>query len=489
MASQPKTIWTRKQVLEATDGHQTSDSRNDWSAEGVSIDSRACNPGDLFVALSGPKFDGHDYIDQALANGAVAAIASKVPENIKKCENLILVKDTESALNQLGDFARKRSRAKIVAVTGSVGKTMTKDGLSIALGATGLTHSTDGNLNNHYGAPLTLSRLPESSAYAAIELGMNHAGELHNLSKLIRPNIAIITTIEAVHLEFFDSIASIAEAKAEVFAGLTGEKIAILNRDNAYFAFLASLAEDYGVKRIIGFGADPEADIRLLNIKSNQLSTNVTADINGKKLSYTLKIPGRHNIINSLSLLAAVSALNANVDKAAEALINLSLAKGRGRRHRITTPKGELTVIDDSYNASPASMRAAFETLRDSYPEGKGRRVAVLGDMLELGKESFRLHERLAVKLEANGIDQVYTVGKSMAALHQALPKHMRAKHAERPDVLIPEVKKALQAGDIVLIKGSQGSNTSSIANALIKNSSKNSRSLNLQNGEAGNAL
>lgn len=462
-------LWTGDDVALATNGRHASGAPTaDWQARGVSIDSRNCAPGDLFIALAGPNFDGHDYVGAALAGGAAGAVVSRIPDDLKGSTQLVAVDDCDAALTALGRFARDRSQAQFVCVTGSVGKTSTKDGLAAALAACGTTHATAGNLNNHLGTPLTLARTPADSVYGVLELGMNHAGELTPLSKLARPDVAVITTIEAVHLEFFDSVCGIAEAKAEIFAGLGDKGVAVLNRDNAYFAFLASIAADQGAKRILGFGADPEADSRLVSADFDDDGSDVTAEVDGHVLHYRLNAPGRHRVINSLAVLAAVAGLGANLDAAAAALADVAVARGRGRRHHVATSAGDYVVIDDSYNASPASMRAAFDVLGAAHPEGAGRRIAVLGDMLELGTDAARLHAALARNLETNDVDLVFTSGALMAALHEALPPQMRGDHTDTPEELLPLVLNAIQAGDVVLVKGSLGSRVGPIAEALI---------------------
>ena len=488
MSAQP--LWTSDDVATATDGRLASGaSPADWQASGVSIDSRTCAPGDLFIAIAGPNFDGHDYVAEALSAGAAGAIVSRIPAELEGSPKLIAVDDCDAALTALGRFARDRLQAQFVCVTGSVGKTSTKDALAAALSACGTTHATQGNLNNHWGAPLTLARMPADAAYCVLELGMNHAGELTPLSLLARPDVTVITTIEAVHLEFFDSVCAIAEAKAEIFAGLGDNGVAVLNRDNAYFALLASIAADHGAKRIIGFGEDPEADARLVATKFDDDGSDVTADVDGHTIRYRLNAPGRHRVINSLAVLAAVAGLGANLEVAAEALGDVAIARGHGSRHQVATSTGDYVVIDDSYNASPASMRAAFDVLGATHPAGDGRRMAVLGDMLELGAGAPKLHAGLARNLEANGIDQVFTSGELMAALAKVLPSPMRGGHAETPEQLLPIVLNAVQAGDVVLVKGSLGSRVGQIADALITGAGENSAAPDADEGGIRNAV
>lgn len=459
-------LWTREQVLAATGG-QASGPGKDWAASGVSIDSRTCRPGDLFLAVSGDRFDGHAYVAEALDTGAPAAIVSHKPDGLPESAELVVVDDCLVALGGLGRTARDRTDARVVAVTGSVGKTGTKEALALSFGALGPTHATEGNLNNHIGVPLTLARTPRDARFAIIELGMNHAGEISELSKLARPDVAIITTIAAVHLEFFDHIGAIADAKAEIFDGMNKGGTAVLNRDNVYFAILAARAWSRGLEDVIGFGAHPEADAHLSSCEIDENGSEVTARIGERIIHYRLNVPGRHWIHNSLAVLGAVAALDGDIDTAAVALADLTPPKGRGARISVQLPDGLLTVIDDSYNASPASMRAAFAVLGDARPTSGGRRLAILGDMLELGAASAQLHAALADDIEANGIDQVFCAGPDMAALDAALPKTLRGGSAATSEDLSATVCAAVRPGDVVLVKGSLGSRMGLIVDAL----------------------
>ncbi|MEP4886648.1 MAG: Mur ligase family protein, partial [Alphaproteobacteria bacterium] len=302
---------------------------------------------------------------------------------------------------------------------------------------------------------------------AVIELGMNHAGEISDLSKLVRPNVGVITTIAAVHLEFFDHVAEIADAKAELFDGMCQGGIAILNRDNVYFAILAARAWARGLENVVGFGAHPEADVQLSACKLGDNGSDVTARLEDRIIRYRLNVPGRHWVQNSLAVLGTVSALGGDLDSAAAALAKLTPPKGRGARFNVKMSDGLLTVIDDSYNASPASMRAAFAVLGHTRPHSGGRRIAVLGDMLELGDASENLHTALAGELETNRIDQVFCAGPGMAALDNILPTEMRGGAAKDSKTLAPQVCQAVSAGDVVLVKGSLGSRMALIVEAL----------------------
>ncbi len=458
-------LWSAADAARATDGQNSAD----WQATGVSIDSRSLQPGDLFIALRGPNFDGHDYVAEALSAGAAAAVVSRPIAALPAGAPLLEVADSLAALRALARAARKRSSARVVAVTGSVGKTSTKDALTLALSTLGATHASSGNLNNEYGVPLSLARLPANAAYAVLEMGMNHAGELGPLSRLAEPDVAIITNIAAVHLEFFDSVAGIAEAKAEIFEGLGPSGVAVLNRDNAYFAYLADAAWQRGITQVIGFGADPDGEARLLDYRAGTDgdSGTVHADILGQEVIYRIGAAGQHWAFNSLAVLAAVAAVGGDVPRAAGAMAAFNAPRGRGQRRTVMLEDGSFTLIDDSYNAGPASMRAAIAVLGGITPQRQGRRIAVLGDMLELGAESKAMHVAISRDLIAARIDKVYAAGPHMADLIAALPKTMRGAHAETAEALQPIVGAAVRDGDAVLVKGSLGSRVGPIVDSL----------------------
>ena len=467
-------LWTSAAAARATGGRNT----HAWSASGVAIDSRQVERGDLFIALSGTRVDGHDFVADAFSRGAAAAVVSRRPENLGPDLPLLIVPDSMAALTALGAAARQRTDAKIVAITGSVGKTGTKEALRVALSAQGPTSATEGNLNNQTGVPLSLARMPEDTAFGVFELGMNRPGEIAALSQLARPHVAIITTIEPVHTEFFESVADIADAKAEIFAGMSGG-IAVLHRDNAYFPWLADAAERAGVARIIGFGAHPEATARLIDCEINAAYSRVTAVIEGRTVTYRLNSPGRHWVINSLAVLAAVDAVGADVAAAAAELSKFAPLKGRGQRLRVTLPDGSFEIVDESYNASPASMRAAIAVLAGAKPGLGGRRIAVLGDMLELGQDAVRLHTALAQDLVQGGIDLVFAAAPLMKHLFDALPEGMRGGHAPSAAELAPMVAAAVLPGDVVMVKGSYSTGMGDVIQALLGLNSVPSRAVN----------
>ncbi len=378
---------------------------------------------------------------------------------------MILVKDTMAALTSLGRAARDRSRARIAAITGSVGKTGTKEALKTgALSAQGTTHASVQSFNNHWGVPLSLAREPQDAVYAIYELGMNAPGEIAHLTSLVRPEVAMITTIAPAHLGHFPSIDAIATAKAEIFQGLLPGGVAILDRDNPYFQALKERAQAEHCGRVIGFGENDGADARLLASRLHDDGSDVRMALDGKEIRYRIGAPGYHWVKNSLAVVAAAAALGADPEAAGAALADYEAPKGRGQRHRIAWLDGVVLLIDESYNANPTSMRAAISLL-DKSP---GRRIVAFGDMLELGEQSARFHAELADPLLESRVDRVFTVGSAMRHLHAALPKERRGVHVERADALVPILASELLPGDTILVKGSLGSAMGRIVEGLL---------------------
>jgi len=467
-------LWTAADMVNATGARPVGGA--DWAVTGVSIDSRTLEPGDLFVALKGPNSDGHDYLATARDAGAVGALVEEAPDDGFPA---LVVENSSEALVALGLAARARTDARIIAVTGSVGKTSTKEALRFALGRGKPTHASDRSYNNDIGVPLSLARMPEHSAFGVFEIGMNHAGEITPLSRMVRPHVVIITGVEEVHREFFDSIEEIADAKAEIFAGLEEGGTAILNRDNAMFERLKAAARKAGVANIVTFGFSEDADVHTLRTKILDDMSCVTAQVRDQVITYKVGAPGRHWVINSLAVLAAVQAVGGDLGLAGLALADMAPVQGRGQRHPVALgPSSVFWVIDESYNANPASMRAAFETLgnvslgndgrRGHGRAFAGRRIAVLGDMKELGDAGPRMHGDLAGPLQENSIDLVVTVGDLMQELATRLPGHMHLGHVAHAKEAVDILRPVIEPNDVIMIKGSQSMGMVKIVEALI---------------------
>jgi UDP-N-acetylmuramoyl-tripeptide--D-alanyl-D-alanine ligase len=448
-------LWTSREAAAATGGRATRAFR----ATGVSIDSRTVAKGDLFVALAGPNFDGHEFAADALKRGAAAAMVARVPDGVRPDAPLLVVDGTMAGLEALGSASRARMRGRIVAVTGSAGKTGVKEAIRHCLARRGETAASEGSLNNQWGVPLSLARMQAGAVFGVFEAGMNHAGEIARLTRLIRPHVAVITNIEPAHVAYFDSLDAIADAKAEIFEGVEAGGAAVLNRDSPQYARLAArAAREPSIERIISFGRDASADVRLVDATAAPEASEVTASLFGREITYRVGLPGPHWQLNSLTVLAAIAALDEDAEAAAAALADLAALPGRGARRRIRVAGGTATLIDDSYNAKPASMCAAIATLAAARPGKGGRRIAVLGDMRELGAESGALHVGLARPLTEHRIDLVFAAGEEMAKLFAALPCALRGAHAETADALAPLVADALRPGDVVMVKGSHAS-------------------------------
>jgi UDP-N-acetylmuramoyl-tripeptide--D-alanyl-D-alanine ligase len=437
------------------------------TVSGVSIDSRTLEAGDLFFAIRGEAHDGHDHVARAFEAGASAAVASRERgAELATFGPVFLVEDPLKAIERLGAAARARSKAKIVGVTGSVGKTTAKEMLRAMLTACGLTHASPASYNNHWGVPLTLARLPKDARFAVIEMGMNHAGEIGPLTRMARPHAALVTTIAPVHIEHLGSIEAIADAKSEIFLGLELGGTAILNRDAPQFERLREAAASRGA-RILSFGRGAECDARLLEVEAINGSSRVSARVSGRELTFALGAPGVHMAQNALGALLAADALGADAQACAAALRAFSPQKGRGERFLLPTPDGPATIIDESYNANPASMRAALALLAAAEPGPKGRRIAVIGDMLELGPKAEAMHAELAADLSANHVDLLFGAGPLTRVLYEAAPASMRAAWTERPSDLTDEVARVLRGGDIAMVKGSNGSRMGPLVAAL----------------------
>jgi UDP-N-acetylmuramoyl-tripeptide--D-alanyl-D-alanine ligase len=437
------------------------------SVLGLSIDSRTVGRGEAFFAITGENRDGHDFVAGALDAGAgLAVVAADKRGLFPPDAPLLVVAVVLAALVDLARAARARSNARVIAVTGSVGKTGTKDALNLVLSREGETHVSAASYNNHWGVPLSLARMLRSARFGVFEIGMNHAGEITPLARLVRPHVAIVTTVEAAHLEYFGSLEAIADAKAEIFIGLEPGGVAVINRDNSQFERLKARAEAAGA-RVVGFGTRADAEARLIEASFKPDCSTVRADILGAEVTYKVGTPGRHVVMNSLAVLAAATLAGADLAVCALALVSLAAPVGRGRRATLALPGGEAILIDESYNANPASMRAALALLGQTPVEARGRRIAVMGDMLELGTQGPAFHRELVEPVVANAVDLVFCSGPLMHELWQALPSERRGAYAETAAALEPRVIAAVRAGDAVMIKGSLGSRMGPIVKAL----------------------
>ncbi|WP_374641756.1 UDP-N-acetylmuramoyl-tripeptide--D-alanyl-D-alanine ligase [Tabrizicola sp.] len=463
-------LWTAADAARATGGRLTAG----WQASGVSIDTRTLQAGDLFVALKDLR-DGHDFVAQALAKGAAAALVSRIPEGLAPDAPLLVVPDVLRALEALGAFARARTKAKVVGITGSVGKTSTKEMLRAILSGQGKTHAAEASYNNHWGVPLTLARMPADADFAVIEIGMNHPGEIAPLARLARLDVALVTTVAPAHLEAFASVDEIAREKAAIFQGLRPGGTAIVNADLPVTPIL--LAGTQGATPIT-FGAAETADYRLIEARIVDETTVCRATRRGEPLLYKVASPGRHFALNALGALAAAEALGADPMISAHDLGRWAPPAGRGQRERIVLDLVEETffdLIDDAFNANPASMAAALDVLIAARPTdgigrvGGGRRIAILGDMLELGPTEIDLHAAIARHPGLSAVHLIHCVGPRMRALHAALPRQMRGEWTEGAAELAARARSLIDAGDILLVKGSKGSKVSLVVDALRK--------------------
>jgi UDP-N-acetylmuramoyl-tripeptide--D-alanyl-D-alanine ligase len=447
-------LWTAHDLLEATSGTMAAP----FAATGVSIDTRTLQPGDLFVALRGEAGDGHDFVADALARDAAGAMMHR---DVPRTAGLLRVDDTLAALHRLGGYARARFDGRVAAVTGSVGKTTTKEMLRTILDAFGRTHAAVASYNNHWGLPLTLARMPPDSAFCVVEIGMNHAGEIAPLARLARPHVAVITSVEKAHIGFLGSLEAIADEKAAILQGLEPGGIAVLPADTPLLSRLCAAA---GEARIVTFGAALTADVRLGDLAMDADGSDVVAEVAGERFAFRLSAPGRHMAMNALAALAAGQRLSGKrPDVIAAALQGFAPVAGRGARRRIALPGGTALLLDESYNGNPASMRAALDVLR---LQPAKRRIAVLGDMLELGDHGAAEHLALAADV-ADAADRLFACGPLMRDLFAAVPKAMRGAHTQDSASLAPILARALAPGDAILIKGSLGSRMKLVVNAL----------------------
>lgn len=456
-------LWTSDEVARAVSPVAMP---GPFEASGVTFDSRAVGRGDLFFAMSGETADGHAFVPDALARGAAAAIVSRdVPGAMGK---LVKVADTMTALHDLGRAGRRRSDARIASVTGSVGKTSTKDALAAMLSAQAPTAASVASFNNHVGVPISLARLPRDARYGVFEIGMNHPGEIEPLARLVEAHVGVITNVEPAHIGYMGSEEAIADEKACLFAGMRPGAVAVLNRDNRHYERMAGHARRFGVSRIVGFGRNAAAEARLVACTLQDTGSDVVALIHGRRIEYRLGAAGEHWVLNSLAALAVVEALGADLDKAVATLASVKASAGRGARRRLRFGTGTIELLDESYNANPASMRAMLAVLARTEPAPGGRRLLAMGDMRELGDGADVYHAGLADAVAASGAAQVFLCGPHMQALWRRLSAEQKAAYQPDSQSLAGDVASALRAGDVIAIKGSLGSKMKTVVDAVL---------------------
>ncbi len=461
-------LWTSDDLIAAMDGRPVGPMPP--GIEGISIDTRSLKPGEAFFAIKGETMDGHDFATAAVKAGAALLVVAegKLPALGRLTAPMIVVPDVLAALEKAGIAARARTAAKIVAVTGSVGKTTTKEALRHVLGVSGKVHASDKSFNNHWGVPLTLARMPVDTDYAVFEIGMNHPGEIRPLVKMVRPHVAIITLIAPAHLGFFNSLDEIARAKAEIFEGIEPNGYVLLNRDDGRWKLLERIAREVGVAHVVGFGENARAQIHLTKCELHADHSAISVKIGSETFDVRVGAPGRHIVQNALAVLGTARLVGADMEHTIAAIANLVPDSGRGRQHRLDTESGAFTLIDESYNANPASMRAAIELLDATPVALEGRRIAVLGDMLELGSHSAKMHAGLADVISETRTDIVLMAGPDMKNLADTLPATIRKEYRHSVEDLKPILLDAVRPGDVIMVKSSKGIGFSKLVEALL---------------------
>ena len=454
-------LWLSKDVETATGGYAVTN----WFATGISIDTRTIQVGELFVALKDQR-DGHDFVATALANGACAALVSRVPDGIDKNAPLLIVSDVLAALQDMAQFARARTKAVVIGVTGSVGKTSTKEMLKTILSMSGKVHVAEKSFNNHWGVPLTLARMPMDVDFAVIEIGMNNPGEIRPLAKLANLDVAIVLNVSAVHLKSFKNVHEIAYAKSEIFENLSSKATAIVNNDLPLTSVMMKIIKKVDAK-VITFGHAINSDYRLIETTRQDEKTISHVMINGVNTTFNFHAEGNHFAMNALAAIAAAQVAGASLSKIIQALSDWKAPAGRGERQLIKFSSGCIELIDESYNANPASMAAALEVLANS--ETLGSKIAVLGEMGELGSEELSYHVKLASLDVITHIDIFHLVGPMMQSMYEALPIEKRGLWVETTDELVLQIRSLLSVNDIVMIKGSNYTRFSKIVEAIKK--------------------
>jgi UDP-N-acetylmuramoyl-tripeptide--D-alanyl-D-alanine ligase len=456
-------LWTSDEVARAL---APATIAAPFEANGVTFDSRAVVKDDLFFALSGETTDGHGFVGEAMKRGAAAAVVSRDVEAAGG--TLIRVPDTMKALASLGRAGRRRSSARIASVTGSVGKTSTKDALRAMLAAQAPTSASVASFNNHVGVPISLARLPREARYGVFEIGMNHPGEIAPLARQVEAHVGVITNVGPVHIGHMGSEEAIADEKGCLFAGMAEGAVAVLDRDSHHYDRLAGHARRFGVSRVVGFGRSETAEARLLSCSLQDTGSDVAALIHGRRIEYRLGAAGEHWVLNSIAALAVVEALGANVVEAAATLKGIGASPGRGARRMLKFGAGTVELLDESYNANPVSMRAMLALLARTEPARGGRRLLAMGDMRELGEGADAYHAGLADAVAASGAAQVFLCGPHMRALWPLLAPAQRGVHRPDSASLAGDVAAALRAGDVIAVKGSLGSKMKNVVDAIV---------------------
>lgn len=462
-------LWETDALLAATKGRPIGNMPEGVS--GISIDTRTLQKGDAYFAIKGDNMDGHDFVSAAMKAGASMAVVAeeklvalggiKIP--------LVVVRDVLEAMRQLGMAARARTKARIIAVTGSVGKTTTKEMLRTVLAASGSVHASVASFNNHWGVPITLARMPVDTKYGVFEIGMNHPDEIRPLVKMVRPHIAVITNVAAVHLGAFKNVDGIAEAKSEIFEGVVPGGYGVIWKDDKRAKLLADYAQKAGIEHLLTYGSKKGSDFRIKSAETKDGVAEFSASLRGKSVSGVLNVPGEHMLNNAVLVLGIADLAGADINKSIEAVGLIEAEKGRGKRHQLSVSGGSFTLIDESYNANPTSMRSAMAALAGSTVKGRGRHIAVLGDMLEMGPESEKFHRELASSIEEFELDAVFTIGKEIAVLQEELNKKVFKGHYKDWEKARLDISKFLHSGDLIMLKASNGLRFAGLVEALCK--------------------
>lgn len=453
-----KNIWTSIDIQKATKGKLLGNDH--WESVGPSMDTRTLIPGEFYIAIRGESLDGHAFVADALKCGAVAAIVDHIPEGLPPGSPLVLVSNTDEAFLSLGSYARDRLTGHIIGITGSAGKTSTKDMLKLCLLEQNSTHASGKSFNNKWGVPFTLAQCDPDSKYVILEMGMSAAGELSLLTHVARPHVAIITTIAPAHMAFFSSLDDIARAKAEIFEGLDKGGTALINGDIPQTDLLVHLAEKQNIQTILLFGEKSHCKVRLLSYKPSEKMTEITAEILGEQVSYTLQTYGKHFALNSLAVLATVKSVGADLQQAAQSLSTFEASDRRGKSYHL---KNNMILVDESYNANPLSMRAALQAfIERPIP---GRKIVVLGDMRELGPDSSKFHQDLERPVLEGHFDKVYTFGTEMRTLHSKI----NSMHYDIMEDLIQNILKDLNPNDAIMIKASKSIKLDQVVQSILE--------------------